>query len=309
MKKSLLLVSLVFMFSGCVMENTTINIEKPKIQHTEIIKDEIPTLKRKVAIVRFNNESKYGKSTLFGLDYNIGKQTTDILSAKLAESNKFILLERSDKDKIEAELKQHNLKSLNIMADYLIVGSVSEFGRKYLSNVGMFSRSKIQMAYAKVNIRIIDVRTGQIIFAQEGSGTAKSEIGTSFGVGTQVGYDSTLNDKAISAAISSVVDGIKQNLLNKPWRSFILSVSGKNIIMAGGYKQGVRIGDVFSIYIKGKKIKNPQTGISIELPGKKIAKIKVISQFGSDYTNEGSVCQIINGTIKGERINDLYIEK
>ena len=79
---------------------------------------------------------------------------------------------------------------------------------------GIF-RSKIQVAYAKVNVRLIDVKTGQIIFAQEGAGEAKSEAGTSFGVGKHVGYDSTLNDKAISTAISSVVDGIMQNLLNK----------------------------------------------------------------------------------------------
>jgi curli biogenesis system outer membrane secretion channel CsgG len=308
MKKSIKILFIILfssIFSGCVTTSSqTTNIKK-----TTIVKKSKPTLKRKVAIARFNNESKYGKSNLFGVDYNVGKQATDILSAKLAKSGKFILLERSDIDKINHELSTHNLKSLNIGADYLIVGSISEFGRKNIADTGVFSRDKIQIAYAKVNVRLIDVQTGQIIFAQEGTGEAKSEAGTAFGIGRHIGYDSTLNDKAISAAIANLVDGITQNLLNKPWKSYVLSINGNNVIIAGGKKQGLRIGDIFSIYIKGKTIKNPQTGIPIELPGKKIANIKVVSQFGSNYTDEGSICQIIKGNLKNVNIKELYVAK
>jgi len=62
--------------------------EKPKISKT--IQQEITSidakkgLKRKVAIARFTNETKYGQS--FFIDENndrIGKQAVDILSSKL----------------------------------------------------------------------------------------------------------------------------------------------------------------------------------------------------------------------------------
>jgi curli biogenesis system outer membrane secretion channel CsgG len=301
------------LFSGCTTTTPTIvKVEKQtKIQPQVIIRKEEPKLKRKVAIARFGNEAQYGKSALFGINnnYNAEKQATDILSAKLASSGKFILLERNDIDKINNENNTYNLKSLKIGADYLIVGSVSEFGRKNMSDTGVFSRSKIQIAYAKVSVRLIDVKTGQIIFAQEGAGEAKSEAGTAFGVGKHVGYDSTLNDKAISTAISSVVDGIMQNLLSKPWRSYVLSVEDNTIMIAGGEKQGLKINDTFSIYKKGKSIKNLQTGMMIELPGSKIATVKIINQFGTTYTDEGSICQIINGNIKGVNTDELYIEK
>jgi curli biogenesis system outer membrane secretion channel CsgG len=300
-------------FSGCATTTpTVVKVEKPTVVQPKIVlRKEEPVLKRKVAIARFGNEAQYGKSALFGLNnnYSIEKQATDILSAKLANSGKFILLERSDLDKINNEIKTHNLQSLNIGADYLIVGSVTEFGRKDISDTGVFSRSKTQVAYAKVSVRLIDVKTSQIIFAQEGAGEAKSEAGTAFGLGKHVGYDSTLNDKAISAAISSVVDGIMQNLLNKPWRSYVLSVENDTVMIAGGKKQGLRVGDAFSIYRKGKSIKNPQTGMIVELPGTKVATIEVVSQFGSDYTNEGSVCKILSGSLKGVNLNDLYVEK
>lgn len=313
-KVTLLTVGLLTLFlSGCAVNNTNVvNVEKANVIKPKLlIKKATPKLKRKVAIARFGNEAQYGKSALFGLNnnYNAEKQATDILSAKLSNSGKFILLERSDKNLLDKELTSSNLKSMNIGADYLIVGSVTEFGRKNISDTGIFSRSKIQVSYAKVSVRLVDVKTGQIVFAQEGAGEAKSESGTSFGIGKHVGYDSTLNDKAISTAISSVVDGIMQNLLANPWRSYVLNIDSNSIMIAGGKKQGVKIADVFSVYKKGKSIKNPQTGMMIELPGSKIASIKVISQFGTNYTNEGSICQLISGSLEGVNTNVLYIQK
>ena len=299
--------------SGCATTTpTAVNVEKPTSLQPKIVEQkQEPVLKRKVAIARFGNEAQYGKSTLFGIsnDYNAEKQATDILSAKLTQSGKFILLERSDLDKINKETATFNLQSMNIGADYLIVGSVSEFGRKNVSDTGVFSRSKIQTAYAKVSVRLLDVKTGQVVFAQEGSGEADSEAGSAFGVGKHVGYDSTLNDKAISAAISSVVDGIMQNLMAKPWRSYVLSVENNGVIIAGGAKQGLKIGDTLSVIGQGKQMKNPQTGMMIELPGSKIAEIQVVSQFGSSDTDEGSVCQIVSGTISNASIKDIYVQK
>ena len=127
MKKSNGIIISIFItaiFSGCSTTTPTIvKVEKPtKIQPQIIMKKEEPNLKRKVAIARFGNEAQYGKSALFGINnnYNAEKQATDILSAKLASSGKFILLERNDIDKINKETNTYNLKSLKIGADYLI---------------------------------------------------------------------------------------------------------------------------------------------------------------------------------------------
>ena len=62
------------------------------------------TIKRKVAIGRFSNETQYAN----GLSYDkendpMRKQALDILSSKLAASEKFILLERDDLDVLVAE--------------------------------------------------------------------------------------------------------------------------------------------------------------------------------------------------------------
>ena len=101
-----------------------------------------------------------------------------------------------------------NYGPLRNMADFLIVGSVTEFGRKDQGKVGIFSRTKRQIAFAKVYVRLIDVRTGQILYSEEGEGEAFSEAGSVFGVGERAGYDSTINDKALDAAITNLSSNI-----------------------------------------------------------------------------------------------------
>jgi curli biogenesis system outer membrane secretion channel CsgG len=255
-------------------------------------------LKRKVAIGRFTNETKYGQS--FFLDNNndpVGKQAVDILSATLMATDKFILLERADLDKISKELNIGDESPLKNMADYLIVGSVTEFGRRESGKVGVFSRTKEQLAFAKVHVRLLDVRTGQIIYAEEGEGEASSEAGTVFGVGSRAGYDSTINDKALEAAIVKLSSNIIENLMDKPWRSFIIARDNDMYIIGGGASQGIKPGDLFSVIQNGKTVVNPQTNMPITLPGKQIATLRVVSCAGDSPQSEVSYCEVAHGAV------------
>jgi curli biogenesis system outer membrane secretion channel CsgG len=267
-------------------------------------------LKRKVAIARFTNETKYGQGFFYDEnDDRLGKQAMDILSSKLTATEKFIMLERVDLNFLTKEKEMGKLSEMNIPADYLIIGSVSEFGRKTESDVGLFSRSKKQTAYAKVNVRLVDVKSGQIIYSEEGDGEAFAEAETTLGMGTTAEYDATLNDKVISAAIGKLVNNIAEHLLDKPWRSYILSFQENNFIIAGGSLQGVKEGDVFSVYKRGEKVVNPQTNIEIELPGKNVGQIKVLSIVPGDVNTEVSICAKSSGDIPTSDFNNYYIQE
>ena len=74
-----------------------------------------------------------------------------------------LMFERLDADDVSAEKMLAGLQEEGVGVDYLIVGSVSEFGRSVESESGVFSRTKTQKAYAKVNVRLIDVSTGRIL--------------------------------------------------------------------------------------------------------------------------------------------------
>ncbi len=267
-------------------------------------------LKRKVAIARFTNETNYGKSVF--LDQHgdtIGKQASDILATRLTASEKFLLLERRDMGKIEEEAKRGDLKPELIGADYLILGSVTEFGRSTTSETGVFSRTKKQRAYAKVSLRLVDVRTGLTIYSEEGRGEAFVEVGKTIGIGTGAGYDSTLNEKAISAAISKVVSNLAENLLERPWQSYVLSADDGKIVIGGGASQGVAPGDRFAVLRRGKRLKNPQTGSSIEMPGTRIATIEVATTFGSTVQDEGAICKLVTGTVDPAEISELLVQE
>lgn len=316
----LILYCLVFVFTACATiekpEVKTVEERTPQISKTIKQKSEVNKtgLKRKVAIARFSNETKYGQSFFIDKDNDrIGKQAVDILSSKLLETDKFILLERADLEKINKELALEDYTPLKNMADFLIIGSVTEFGRKDTGEVGIFSRTKKQTAFAKVHVRLVDVYSGEVIYSEEGMGEAYAEAGTVFGIGGQSGYDSTLNDKALEAAITNLSSNIIENLLDKEWRSYILGYDNGNLIIAGGLSQNIQSGEVFSVIQKGKEIRNPQTNTSITLPGKKIAKVKVLSSAGKAPKDEVSFCEITEGDlsdyIKNDNFSGLYISE
>ena len=308
--------------SGCATMQKTQTHQIPKASQTQTSKtleakkvntDKPKGLKRKVAIARFSNETRYGQSFFLDKDNDrIGKQAMDILSNKLFETGKFIMLERADLSKIEKELKIGGAHKLDNAADYIIIGSITEFGRKETSDVGLFSRVKKQEAYAKVHIRIVDVSTGQIIYSDEGKGTAYSEAGTVMGVGDKAGYNSQLNDKAIDAAISDLASNIIENMLDKPWRGYILGYEDGLLITSGGKSQNIEVGDTFVLYKEGKKVKNPQTNMIITLPGKKIATLKIEATLGNTPETEVSMASVVDGDIseyiKTKNFQTLYIE-
>ncbi|MFT4937222.1 MAG: curli biogenesis system outer membrane secretion channel CsgG [Paraglaciecola sp.] len=266
-------------------------------------------LKRKVAIARFSDETKNGSS--FFVDKNndqIGKQASDILSARLTESGKFLIFERTDLDKIQ---KEQNIAQVNpdmVGADYLIIGSVSEFGRKTTSETAIFSRNKIQIASATVNVRLVDTANGQIVFSQEAKGEARAEANTVFGVGERAAFDTTLNDKAISAAISKLVSNLMENLLDKPWKAYLIGEQDGYYIMTGGKSQGINSGDVFDLWVAGKKIKNPQTGLFIELPGEKVGQVEVMQTLGNN-DNEISLVKADSSMPKNTPLDSIVVKE
>ncbi len=262
------------------------------------------TIKRKVAIGRFSNETQYAKGLFYDKENDpMRKQALDILSSKLASSGKFILLEREDLDLLVAEAGADMKK---IGADYIILGSITEFGRKNEGQQKVFSSTKTQTVEAGVSIRLVESATGLIIYSDEAKGYAETTTKETLGVGGKAGYDATLSDKAISAAISQLVENIINKCMDKPWRSYILSVEDGTYIISGGASQGIAANDRFNVYKKGKSVKNPQTGMMIELPGTKVGEVTVISSMGDTPETEISFCSYSGEDLDVANISENY---
>lgn len=255
-------------------------------------------LKRKIAIGRFTNTSNYGRALLTDRQLAaLGERVSDILSAELVASQSFLVFERPDVDAVQQEGALSGQAIDIIGVDTLIVGSLTEFGRKTEGRSGFASTTKRQVARAKVDLRLVDVRTGRAYFATSGAGEAALETGTVLGFGDRAAYDETLNDRAIAAAIGDVIGGLVSRLEDRPWRSDILRASGNEVIIAGGARQGLAPGDRLAVMRAGEAVKSATTGMTIDLPAAKIAEIEVLSTFGQDETNEGAVTSLVSGAL------------
>jgi len=307
MKKALIGIAFLMVTIYLSAQKEVVRVES----QVQDVKSEQQSLKRKVAITRFSNETEYAKGLFYDKANDpLGKQAVDILSAKLASTNKFLLLEREDRDKILGEMKISGLDGFQkVGADYILVGSITEFGRKNVGDVKVFSRSKSQIVEAGVSIRLIDVSTGQIIYSEEAKGEAETTNKTVMGLGEKTDYDATLSDKAISAAISKLVENIINNCMDRPWKSYFLAYDENGTIISGGKSQGIHIGDVYDVVEKGKTVKNPQTGMSFELPGKSVGQIKIDMLGGENPQSEYSMVSFTDGNIDKLNLSNYYIKE
>lgn len=267
-----------------------------------------PTLKRKIALGRITNETSYGLSLLRDQhDDPLGKQVTDLMSKALTESGTFLVFERPDITRIQVESRLTDTKLNLIGVDALIVGSLTEFGRKTLGATGFASSSKRQVAFAKVDVRLVDTFTGHVFFSASGAGEASTETASTFGFGSQASYDGTLNDAAIRLAVADAVNRLSVELNNRPWETFILKIEGKRLYLGGGKSQGIRPGMQFVALTKGERVKSPQTGAEITLPGHQIAQVRIDALFGEGELNEGSIATVVAGSLSNHTPDQLVI--
>ncbi|HLO67142.1 MAG TPA: CsgG/HfaB family protein [Holophaga sp.] len=270
----------------------------PAAQPVQAVAPQGKVFKRKIAIARFSNETRYGRTLLTdGAGDPLGKQASDMFYSRLVASNQFLVFERPDLEKIRKEQKLTGQENL-VGVDTLIVGAVTEFGRVNEGKVGFLSATKNQVAKAKVEIRLVDVRTGQVFFSATGSGEANTETGNIAGFGSRADYDASLNDKAIGAAVSDVMNTIVNKLQERPWRTDVLKAEGRTLYISGGARQGLQVGDRLAVMEKGEEIKSQQTGFLVTLPPKRVGTVKVSALFGDSEANEGAVCEILDGDIK-----------
>lgn len=202
--------------SACVDSKISAGVEDvgPKVVFAPIPINE----RMNIAISRFTNESVYGSGLFTDQSGDrIGKQAADLLSRHLMAVQRFNVMERQDIGKLkdeatlmgqsESEFKQHIKK-----VDALIMGSVAELGRETTGGSWLIGKEKTQRARARVVIRLVDPKTGEAFFSQEGSGEATMSASSTLGFGGAAGFDSTLEGKAIDATIVNMINNIVSTL-------------------------------------------------------------------------------------------------
>jgi curli biogenesis system outer membrane secretion channel CsgG len=133
------------------------------------------------------------------------------------QTQRFNVVERQDIGKLEAEANlmgksPEQFKQNLTGVDALIMGSVAELGRDETGGIWLLGKQRTQRARARVVLRMVDPRTGQVFYSQEGSGDATLSSSSTLGFGGTSGFDSTLEGKAIDAAIVNMMNNVVQTL-------------------------------------------------------------------------------------------------
>ena len=277
----------------------------------QLISQDLAALKKRVAVINFEDRSGYG--------HNIGQGVADMLVTSLVESEKFSVIERAELDEI---LKEQGMGQTGLVTPQsaakvgqllgvqrIITGSITEFGSKQSKvggGIGGFNLGvSTTTARVVVDLRIINVNTGEIIMAKSAEGEDSSTGLDNVGVDdidfhNSSTWDNTQLGIASRESINECVEYITYDMAGLPWEGKIIRASAETIYMKPGSKGGVQPGMVFSIYRPGEELIDPDTGISL---GSEESKIGEIQYTGDVADGRAGKALVKSGT--GFEIGDL----
>jgi curli biogenesis system outer membrane secretion channel CsgG len=170
---------------------------------------------------KFDNRSAYMRGVFSdGVD-RLGGQAKTILITHLQQTNRFNVLDRDNMTEIAREAAIQNTPQQLRGADFVITGDVTEFGRKETGDqqlFGILGRGKEQVAYAKVDLNVVNISTSEVVYSASGAGEYTLSNREVIGFGGTASYDSTLNGKVLDLAIREAVDNLASGIDSGAWR-------------------------------------------------------------------------------------------
>ena len=142
-----------------------------------------------ISIGKFNNASPYMRGIFSAGQDRLGSQARTLLTPPLSETGR-------------------------------ISGQVTEFGRKTTGDkqlFGILGRGKKQVAYSKVSMNIVDVRTSRVVYSVQGAGEFLLSDREVVGFGSESGYDSTLNGKVLNLSVTDAVNKLVRGIESGEW--------------------------------------------------------------------------------------------
>jgi len=252
--------------------------------------------KRKVAILDFENKTTYKEE-------GIGGAVAKKLSDKLEATQRVVTV---DKTALSEMLKREGLSSENLSDSSVMKRAYQSFGIQAFalgtvtdvsllsSKASETSDEEVSFATAKLEIRLIDASTGNLL---------KSFIGRSPIFGTKETGEYSRGKavlKAIDLSLEDILEGFLRQLDFLDWETTIARIEGENLYINAGRLSGLRIGDTLEIFGPGKEIINPTTKFSLGwTTGQLKGAVRITELFGVD----AAVGKVVQG--QGFATNDV----
>ena len=203
--------------SGCATETSrTMEVQKVASAGVPYAGQRSP-----IVVGKFDNRSSFMRGIFTdGVD-RLGSQAKTILISHLQQTGRFNVLDRDNMPEIKQEAEFAKTAQSIKGASYVVTGDVTEFGRKEVGDkqlFGILERGKSQIAYAKVSLNIVNVRTSEVVFSVQGAGEYSLDSREVIGFGGTSSYDSTLNGKVLDLAMREAVNRLVDGLQSGAWQ-------------------------------------------------------------------------------------------
>jgi len=193
--------------AGCATESSrSVPVEKVQSAAAPYAGVRVP-----VSVGKFDNRSSFMRGVFSdGVD-RLGSQAKTTLIAHMQQSQRFAVLDRDNMSETSQEAKLQGTAQTLRGASYVVTGDISEFGRKEVGDhqlFGLLGRGKVQVAYAKITLNIVNSLTSEVVFSARGAGEYELSNREVLGFGGTASYDSTLNGKVLDLAMREAVNNL-----------------------------------------------------------------------------------------------------
>jgi curli biogenesis system outer membrane secretion channel CsgG len=256
--------------------------------------------KVRVAVMNFENNSTW---TWWG--NNLGSAAADELATQLVQSGKYTVIERRELDNI---LREQNLGASGAVTaataakvgkllgvQLMLTGSITSFSIKRTS-VGLRGiGGTYSNAESKVDVRLVNVETGEVLVAATGQGNKRMGGGYFKGVSAEQTFDQGAAQEALRPAVEQVVVKLTeqssslQSLTPAAPEGQIVSTRNGSFYINRGANAGVKVGQKFNVHHVVDEIKDAD--------GKLLDR--VIEQTGvlevTQVLSQSAVCKLVSG--------------
>lgn len=249
-------------------------------------------LRKSIAVVDFSSRVANFKG---------GSGFVEMLTNALFQSERFVVVDRDalwrvldEQDFAASDRSASALKTAVtgkvLPAQLLIIGAITDAateGAQSTSSTGINikgfrfggSRAKASMT---VIIRILDSSTGEVLESisveHESKSGGASVSGCVYGVcggsdSAQGKYWAKITEEVINKAVDQIVDRTRAI----PFKGKLIKSEGETIYTNVGARNGVKIGDTYSVYSPGEELIDPDTGESLGSDMFKVGSIRLIN--------------------------------
>lgn len=220
----------------------------------------------KVTVAKFKNSTEFKMQST--------DSVTDTFITLLMDSKKFEVIER---ERVQ-DLNEESVFSGKVKIDgceYIFLNNISTMDVKTSQNkinVLKIASSTAEVS-VQVNVRVVDAKTGKILFSLFGEDKKSSKVASSeiFSKSNKDPMSNELINNTMKEALKDVVNKIVMSLF--PIK--VINVKDGKIYINAGENMSLKVGDEYEVFEVGEAVIDVDSGLNLGAEEKLIGKIKV----------------------------------